>query len=72
MIDFNIKMEEELDDFYAERKRHNNFKLLIDFEQSSIEYTHKEMKMDDVKPKMKKKLRAAKFVPKNNNNKSLF
>ena len=72
MIEFNIRMEEELDDFYAERKRHNNFKLLIDFEQSSIEYSAKEMKMDEVKPKMKKKLRAAKFIPKSNNKKSLF
>jgi len=72
MIEFNIKMEEDLDDFYAERKRHNNFKLLIDFEQSSVEYTPKDMKMEEVKPKMKKKLIASKFIPKSNNKKSLF
>lgn len=72
MIDFVVEMEQELDDFYNEREKHNNYKLLIDFEQSDIEYQTKGMEMQDYKPKMKKKLRASKFIPKSNNKKSLF
>ena len=72
MIDFAVEMEQELDDFYNERKKHKNYKLLIDFEQSDIEYQTKGMEMHDYKPKMKKKLRASKFIPKSNNKKSLF
>lgn len=72
MIDFAVEMEQELDDFYNEREKHNNYKLLIDFEQSDIEYQTKGMEMQDYKPKMKKKLRASKFIPKSNNKKSLF
>jgi uncharacterized membrane protein YjjP (DUF1212 family) len=71
MIDFTIQMEQELDDFYNERERHNNLKMLIDFEQSSIEYTSKKMNIEDSKPKLKKRLKASKFIPKSNK-KSLF
>lgn len=72
MIDFIVEMEQDLDDFYNEREKHNNHKLLIDFEQSDVEYQSKGIKMKDYKPKMKKKLRASKFIPKSNNKKSLF
>lgn len=71
MIDFTIQMEQELDDFYNERERHNNLKMLIDFEQSNIEYTSKKMNIEDSKPKLKKRLKASKFIPKSNK-KSLF
>lgn len=72
MIDFIIKMEQELDDFYDERSRHNNLKMLIDFEQSSIEYDSKKINIEDSKPKLKKRLKASKFIPKSNDKKSLF
>lgn len=71
MIDFVVNMEQELDDFYNERERHKNFKLLIDFKQPDIEYNTKDIKMEDYKPKLKKKLIASKFIPKSNK-KSLF
>ena len=72
MIDFLIAMDQELDDFYNEKDKHNNYKLLVDFDQSNIEYSTKGMKMEDYKPKLKKKLNASKFIPKSNNKKSLF
>ena len=72
MIDFAITMDQELDDFYNERERHNNFKLFIDFDQPDIEYTSKEFKVEEHKPKLKKKLKASKFIPKSNSKKSLF
>lgn len=72
MIDFTVEMEQELDDFYNERARHNNLKMLIDFEQSEIEYESKKMNIEESKPKMKKRLKASKFIPKSNSKKSLF
>ena len=72
MIDFTIQMEQDLDDFYNERKRHNNLKMIIDFEQSSIEYESKQINIEDSKPKLKKRLKASKFIPKSNDKKSLF
>ena len=71
MIDFAINMDNELDEFYNDRENDKNFKLLIDFEQSDIEYSSKPLKMQEFKPKLKKKLKASKFIPKSNK-KSLF
>jgi hypothetical protein len=70
MMDFELKMQDELDDFYSERERHNNLKLLLDFDSILTNYGSKEIKLGE--PKMKKKLIASKFIPKRGNNKSLF
>lgn len=70
MMDFELKMQDELDDFYSERERHNNLKLLLDFDSILTDYSSKEIKFNA--PKMKKKLIASKFIPKRGNNKSLF
>jgi len=71
MIDFVINMDDELDEFYNDRERDKNFKLLIDFDQSDIEYDSKALNIEEFKPKLKKKLKASKFIPKSNK-KSLF
>ena len=71
MIDFVINMDDELDEFYNDRERDKNFKLLIDFDQSDIEYDSKALNIEEFKPKLKKKMKASKFIPKSNK-KSLF
>tara|TARA_R110000772_G_scaffold105909_2_gene207748 strand:+ start:6236 stop:6448 length:213 start_codon:yes stop_codon:yes gene_type:complete len=70
MIDFNLLMEDELDDFYNEQSKHNNLRMLIEFEDMLTDYDTKGMDLG--KPKMRKKLTASKFIPKKGNNKSLF
>ena len=70
MIDFELKMQEELDDFYDESKKHNNLKMFIEFDNLGTEYKSKDIKFD--KPKMKKKLRTNPWTPKSNNKSSLF
>lgn len=70
MIEFNLKMQEEFDDFYEESKRHKNLKMFIDFKSLDTEYKSKEIKFD--KPKFKKRLKASKWIPKSNNKSSLF
>jgi hypothetical protein len=70
MIDFELMIEEEFDEFYEESKRHKNLKMLIEFEGLDTQYNSKEFKLD--KPKMKKKLTANKWIPKSNNKSQLF
>ena len=60
MIDFVINMDDELDEFYNDRERDKNFKLLIDFDQSDIEYDSKALNIEEFKPKLKKKLKMIK------------
>jgi len=70
MIDFELKMQEEFDDFYEESKKHNNLKMFLEFDGLFIEYTGKSMEFKT--PKMKKKLTANKWIPKSNNKSTLF
>lgn len=70
MIDFELMMQEEFDDFYEESKKHKNLKMFIEFEGLDTEYNSKGIEFG--KPKMKKKLTASKWIPKSNNKSSLF
>lgn len=70
MIEFNLMMDDELDEFYEEESKHKSLKMLIEFEDLLTEYNSKDISFG--KPKMKKKLTASKFIPKRGNNKSLF
>ena len=70
MIDFELMMQEEFDEFYEERKKHKNLKMFIEFEGLDTEYGSKEIKFD--KPKFKKRLKASTWIPKSNTKNSLF
>jgi hypothetical protein len=63
-------VDQDLDDFYRDRDRFKGMKMFVDF--SATDYEHKAPKIDIEKPKFKKKLKASKFVKKNNKNKGLF
>ena len=41
MIDFELMMQEEFDDFYEESKKHKNLKMFIEFEGLDTEYNSK-------------------------------
>ena len=51
MIDFELMMQDELDDFYDESEKHNDLKMYVEFDNLCTEYKNKEIKFD--KPKMK-------------------
>jgi len=70
MIDFNLMIEEEFDDFYEESEKHKNLKMFIEFDDLDTEYKGKEIKFNT--PKFKKRLKASKWIPKSNNKSSLF
>ena len=70
MIDFELQMEQEFDDFYEERKKHKNLKMFIEFEGLDTEYSSKEIKFE--KPKFKKRLKASTWIPKSKGKNSLF
>lgn len=71
MIDLEVMIQEEFDEFYEESKNHKNLRMLIEFDSLDTEYsTKKDMKFN--KPKMKKKLTANKWVPKSNTKSGLF
>lgn len=53
-------VEKDLDDFYRDRDRFKNMKMLVDFQAS--EYDHDAPKIDVGTPKYKKKLKSSKFV----------
>lgn len=70
MIEFNLMIEDEFDDFYDESEKHKNLKMFIEFDDLDTEYKGKEFKFD--KPKFKKRLKASTWIPKSNNKSSLF
>lgn len=69
MIDFVNMVNDELERFEEDGKRHKNLKMMLGFDSSEINHTEKEIK---ITPKYKKKFKSNVYVKKNNNNNSLF
>lgn len=63
-------VDSDLDDFYKDRDRFKGFRMLVDF--SASQYDHSAPEIEVGKPKLKKKLKASKFIKPNNKGKSLF
>ena len=69
--DINNIVEDNLEDFYRDKDRFRNLKLLIDFEPMEIEA--KSETFDPGKPKFKKKQKTSVYIkPNNKGDKSLF
>lgn len=69
--EINSRVEDNLDDFYKDKDRFRNLKLLIDFRPIDIEA--KSATFNPGKPKFKKKQRISTYIkPKTGGNKSLF
>ena len=69
MIDFVNMVNDELERFEEDGKRHKNLKMMLGFDSSEINHTEKEIKLT---PKYKKKFKSNVYIKKNNNNNSLF
>jgi len=69
MIDFSF-MDQELDQFHEDHEGYKNLKLLIDFQQSGISYSGPVFNPGE--PKMKKKLKAHKWIKDSKDKGSLF
>ena len=69
MMDFIEMVNDELDQFEEDGKRHKNLKMLMDFESSNLSHSEKEIK---IVPKFKKKFKSEVYVKLNNKNNSLF
>jgi len=69
MIDFVNMVNDELERFEEDGKRHKNLKMMLGFDSSEINHTEKEIK---ITPKYKKKFKSNVYIKKNNNNNSLF
>jgi hypothetical protein len=70
MIDDYVQMvNDELDQFEEDGKRHRNLKMILGFDSADI--THKEKNII-ITPKYKKKFKSNIYVKKNTNNNSLF
>ena len=63
-------VDKDLDDFYRDRDRFKGMKMLINFDAAN--YDHDAPKLEIENPKFKKKLRASKFIKKNNKDRGLF
>jgi len=69
--DINKTVEDNLEDFYKDKGRFRNLKLLIDF--TPIEHKPKSVTFDPGKPKFKKKQKTSVYIkPRSGDNKSLF
>jgi hypothetical protein len=69
--EINSKVEDNLDDFYKDKERFRNLKLLIDFKPIDLEA--ESATFNPGKPKFKKKQKTSVFIkPKTGGNKSLF
>ena len=70
MIDDYVQMvNDELDQFEEDGKRHRNLKMILGFDSADI--THKEKNII-ITPKYKKKFKSNIYVKKNTNNNSFF
>jgi|SaaInl74LU_5_DNA_1037368.scaffolds.fasta_scaffold05724_2 hypothetical protein len=69
--DINDIVEDNLEDFYRDKSRFKNLKLLIDF--TPIEHRPETVAFDPGKPKFKKKQKTSVYIkPRSGNDKSLF
>jgi len=70
MINDYIQMvNDELNQFEEDGKRHKNLKMIIDFNATDLSHNEKEIK---ITPKYKKKFKSQVYIKKNTNNNSLF
>lgn len=69
MIDYIDMVNDELDKFEEDGKRHKNLKMILGFDSSDIEHNEKEIK---ITPKYKKKFKSQVYIKRNTNNNSLF
>lgn len=70
MIDDYVQMvNDELDQFEEDGKRHKNLKMIIGFNATDLSHNEKEI---NITPKYKKKFKSQVYIKKNTNNNSLF
>ena len=69
MIDYIDMVNDELDKFEEDGKRHKNLKMILGFDSSDIKHNEKEIK---ITPKYKKKFKSQVYIKRNTNNNSLF
>jgi hypothetical protein len=48
-------MNEELDNFHEKHEKEGNFKLIVDFKQLDVSFTGKQLEIENIKYKKKKK-----------------
>jgi len=68
MIDYINMVNDELDKFEEDGKRHKNLKMILGFDSTDVNHKEKEIK---ITPKFKKKFKSEVYVKRNSNN-SLF
>ena len=68
MIDYINMVNDELDKFEDDGKRHKNLKMILGFDSTDVNHKEKEIK---ITPKFKKKFKSEVYVKRNSNN-SLF
>ncbi len=68
MIDYVNMVNDELDKFEEDGKRHKNLKMILGFDSTDVNHKEKEIK---ITPKFKKKFKSEVYVKRNSNN-SLF
>ena len=68
MIDYINMVNDELEKFEEDGKRHKNLKMILGFDATDINHKEKEIK---ITPKFKKKFKSEVYVKRNSNN-SLF
>jgi hypothetical protein len=68
MIDYINMVNDELDKFEEDGKRHKNLKMILGFDSTNINHKEKEIK---ITPKFKNKFKSEVYVKRNSNN-SLF
>lgn len=69
MIDYIDMVNDELDKFEEDGKRHKNLKMILGFDSSDIKHNEKEIK---ITPKYKKKFKSQVYIKRNTNSNSLF
>jgi len=68
--DFLQMIEQEFDDFEAEKNKKKNIKMMLDFNSSKYSHNTKEFKMTGLK--LKPRLKSSVFTKDNNKGNSLF
>lgn len=69
IFDYTQMVNDELDQFEEDGKRHKNLKMMIGFDSSGLSHKEKEF---NVTPKFKKKFKSTEYVKRNPNKKPLF
>lgn len=69
IYDYVQMVNDELDQFEEDGKRHKNLKMILGFDATDLSHNEKEIK---ITPKYKKKFKSQVYIKKNTNNNSLF